>query len=129
MRGTTAALGPTGGVGYAWAKRTIAEYLQVLALQLAPHSVRLNAIHPTNCDTHLLHNDDLYKAFRPDIENPIREDAMMAFPAMHGMPIPFIDPQDVSHMAVFLASDASRYVTGLNLRVDAGAMLKCNPKL
>lgn len=122
--GLTEHMGASGGVGYAWAKQTIARYIEVLALQLAPKSIRLNAIHPTNCDTALLHNEDVYRAFRPDLEHPTREDAMPAFPAMQAMPIPFVDPLDISHMVAYLASDESRYVTGLNLRVDAGAMLK-----
>jgi SDR family mycofactocin-dependent oxidoreductase len=124
MEGTTQNLGATGGVGYAWAKQIIFKYVEVLALQLAPHMVRLNAIHPTNVDTHLLQNDDIYRAFRPDLENPTKEDAIVAFPAMQAMPIPWIDPLDVSHLVTFLASDESRYVTGLNIRLDAGAMLK-----
>jgi SDR family mycofactocin-dependent oxidoreductase len=113
-----------GGAGYAWSKQTIFRYVEVLATQLAPHMIRMNGIHPTNCDTQLLHNEDVYKAFRPDIAHPTREDAMLAFPAMQAMPIPFIDPIDISHLVAFLASDESRYLTGMNIRVDAGAMLK-----
>ena len=113
-----------GGAGYAWSKQTIFRYVEVLATQLAPHMIRMNGIHPTNCDTQLLHNEDVYKAFRPDIAHPTREDAMLAFPAMQAMPIPFIDPIDISHLVAFLASDESRYMTGQNIRVDAGAMLK-----
>ena len=129
MKGTTEMMGASGGVGYSWAKQTIIRYVEVLALQLAPHMVRLNAIHPTNVDTDLLHNDDIYRAFRPDLANPTREDAMVAFPVMQAMPIPFIDPLDVSNLVAFLASDESRYMTGLNLRIDAGAMLKGTPQL
>jgi SDR family mycofactocin-dependent oxidoreductase len=117
------ATGP-GGAGYAWAKRTIASYVEALALQLAPHMIRVNAIHPTNVNTTLLHNDDIYRAFRPDLENPTREDAMLAFPAMQAMPVPYIEPGDVSELVAFLAGDSSRYITGLNIRIDAGAMLK-----
>jgi len=113
-----------GGTGYAFAKRTLFTYVEVLALQLAAHMIRLNAIHPTNTDTTLLMNDDIYKAFRPDLKNPTREDAIVAFPAMQAMPIPFVDPQDISHLVAYLASDESRYMTGMNIRVDAGAMLK-----
>jgi SDR family mycofactocin-dependent oxidoreductase len=126
MKGTTEYLGASGGVGYAWAKQVIVRYVEVLALQLAPSMVRLNAIHPTNCDTHLLQNDEIYRAFRPDLKNPTKEDAIQAFPVMQAMPIPWIDPLDVSHLVAFLASDESRYITGLNIRIDAGAMLKSN---
>jgi SDR family mycofactocin-dependent oxidoreductase len=113
-----------GGTGYAFAKRTLFSYVEVLALQLAPHMIRLNGIHPTNCNTTLLMNEDVYKAFRPDLEHPTKEEAVAAFPAMQAMPIPYIDPIDISHLVAYLASDESRYMTGMNLRVDAGAMLK-----
>lgn len=95
-----------------------------MALQLSQQLIRLNAIHPTNCDTPLLHNEDVYRAFRPDLEHPTREDALPALPAMQAMPIPYVDPVDISNMVVYLASDESRYATGMNMRVDAGAMLK-----
>jgi SDR family mycofactocin-dependent oxidoreductase len=127
MKGTTEMMGNSGGVGYSWAKQTVARYVEVLALQLASHMIRMNGIHPTNCDTDLLHNIDVYRAFRPDLENPKREDVMDSLPLMQAMPIPFIDPQDVSHLVAFLASDESRYITGLNIRLDAGAMLKTPP--
>ena len=126
IEGATERLGP-GGTGYSWAKRTIASYVEVLGLQLAPHMVRINAIHPTNVNTLLLHNIDVYRAFRPDLASPTREDAMAAFPAMQAMPIPYLEPEDVSTLVAFLASDESRYMTGLNIRVDAGAMLKPAP--
>jgi SDR family mycofactocin-dependent oxidoreductase len=123
IEGALSGLGPGTG-GYAWAKKSLMSYVEVLGVHLAPHSVRINAIHPTNVDTYLLHNIDVYRAFRPDLENPTREDAMEAFPAMHPMPVPYIDPRDVSNMVSFLASDEARFVTGQNIRVDAGAMLK-----
>ncbi|WP_018504400.1 mycofactocin-coupled SDR family oxidoreductase [Parafrankia discariae] len=127
IKGTTDAMGSPGGVGYSLAKQLIARYIEVLALQLAPHLIRLNAVHPTNVNTRLLHNEDIYRAFRPDLENPTREDAELAFPVMQAMPIPYIEPEDVSALIVYLASDESRYMTGLNIRLDAGAMLKAPP--
>jgi SDR family mycofactocin-dependent oxidoreductase len=120
------ATGP-GGAGYALAKRTIAQLVHDLSVALAPRMIRVNAVHPTNCDTHLLHNDGLYRIFRPDLENPTAEDAAIAFPAMQAMPIPFIDPRDVSQAVLFLASDESRYVTGLQFRIDAGSVPKQTP--
>jgi NAD(P)-dependent dehydrogenase (short-subunit alcohol dehydrogenase family) len=43
------------------------------------------------------------------------------------MPIPYIQPIDVSNAVVFLASDESRYITGMQLRVDAGSVIKQMP--
>ena len=94
---------------------------------LAPEQIRVNAIHPTNCNTDMLHSPPMYRAFRPDLQNPTREDAELVFPVIQGMPIPYVEPEDISEAVLFLASDAARYVTGQQLRVDAGGFLKVKP--
>ena len=43
---------------------------------------------------------------------------------MHVLPIGWVEPEDISNAVLFLASDESRYVTGLTLSVDAGSALK-----
>lgn len=116
-------LGP-GGAGYSFAKQLVDSYTRQLAAQLAPMSIRANVIHPTNCNTGMLNNDPMYKQFRPDLEQPTRNDALLAFPAMQAMPVPYVEPEDISQVVCFLASDESRYVTGSQFKVDAGAMLK-----
>jgi SDR family mycofactocin-dependent oxidoreductase len=117
------ALGP-GGSGYGLAKKMLISYTEALALQLAPLMIRLNTVHPTNVNTHLIHNEDIYKVFRPDIENPTREEAEEAFMTTQAMPIACVDPIDISNAVLYFASDESRYVTGVQLRVDAGSLLK-----
>jgi SDR family mycofactocin-dependent oxidoreductase len=116
-------VGP-GGAGYSWAKQILISYTEQIALHLAPRFIRANAVHPTNCNTHLLQNEIIYKLFRPDLENPTREDAEPAFVAFQAMPIPYVEPVDISNVVLFLASDEARYVTGQQIRVDAGSLLK-----
>jgi SDR family mycofactocin-dependent oxidoreductase len=116
-------MGP-GGAGYSFAKQLVDAYTRQIAIQLAPRSIRANVIHPTNCNTDMLNSKPMYRQFRPDLENPTREDAMLAFPMMQSMPVPYVEPGDVSAVVVFLASDESRYITGSQFKVDAGAMLK-----
>jgi SDR family mycofactocin-dependent oxidoreductase len=124
--GAAANVGPqgTGGTGYNLAKQFIDKYTFTLASQLAPLSIRANVVHPTNCNTDMLHHEGMYKIFRPDLDHPSREDAMLSLPMMQSMPVPYIEPEDVSNAVCFLASDESRFVTGLRLTVDAGACLK-----
>jgi NAD(P)-dependent dehydrogenase (short-subunit alcohol dehydrogenase family) len=63
--------------------------------------------------------------FRPDLENPTREDALPGFATMQLLPnVPYIEPYDISNLVVFLASDEARYITGEFINVDAGAHLK-----
>jgi SDR family mycofactocin-dependent oxidoreductase len=116
-------MGP-GSAGYGWSKRILIGYVEQMGLHLAPRFIRVNAIHPTNCNTHLLHNEGLYAMFRPDIENPTREDVEPAFTTFQAMPIPYVEPLDISNLVLFLASDESRYITGQQIRVDAGSLLK-----
>lgn len=113
-----------GGDGYGLAKKMIRDYTRSIALTLGPQRIRINAVHPTNVDTDMLHNSAMYKTFRPDLGEPTRADAEVTFPFMQAMPIPYIEPSDISHAVVYLASDESRYVTGQQLFVDAGASLK-----
>jgi SDR family mycofactocin-dependent oxidoreductase len=117
------AMGP-GSAGYGWSKKTLIGYTEQLALHLAPSFIRVNCIHPTNCNTNLLHNDGIYQMFRPDLEHPTREDVEPAFVTFQAMPIPYIEPVDISNLVLFLASDEARYITGQQIRVDAGSLLK-----
>ena len=125
MPGTTSSgsMG-AGGSGYAWSKKTLVGYVEQMALHLAARMIRVNAVHPTNCNTDLIHNKELYQVFRPDLEAPTREDVEPAFTYFQAMPIPYVEPVDISHAVLFLVSDESRYVTGQQLRVDAGSLLR-----
>lgn len=116
-----------GGAGYSFAKQVVAHYVNDLSLQLAPKFIRVNAVHPTNVNTDMLQNIDMYRQFRPDLTDPTREDAELVFPVLNAMPIPYIEPEDVSEAVVFLASDAARYITGQQLRIDAGGYVKAMP--
>ncbi|MFK0288690.1 mycofactocin-coupled SDR family oxidoreductase [Streptomyces sp. NPDC090499] len=113
-----------GGKAYSWAKRSLVSLVKDLALVLAPHSIRLNGVHPTNCNTDMLQHEAMYKSFRPELEHPTREDATKAFPVLQAIPVPWVEPSDISQVVVFLGSDESRYVTGQFINCDAGGHLK-----
>jgi (+)-trans-carveol dehydrogenase len=113
------------GLGdYKAAKSGVLALKDTLACELAEHLIRVNAICPTAVDTPMIQNEALYKAFRPDLDQPGREDVKAGFAEMNLLPIPWIDPVDVSNAIVWLASDAARYVTGITLPIDAGNQLK-----
>jgi SDR family mycofactocin-dependent oxidoreductase len=117
--------GPGSG-GYKYAKLALAHYVHELATLLAPERIRVNAVHPTNVDTPMLQNDSIYRQFRRDLEHPTREDAEAVFGTIHPMPVPYVDPADITNAVLYLASEESRYVTGMQLRVDAGGYLTVN---
>ncbi|MGW2523571.1 mycofactocin-coupled SDR family oxidoreductase [Streptomyces sp. NPDC001617] len=122
------ALGP-GGLGYSFAKRQVAMFVHDLATVLAPRQIRVNALHPTNVNTDMLNSDVMYRSFRPDLEEPTREDALPSFPATTGFGVPYVEPEDIAETVLYLVSDESRYVSGMQMRVDAAGYVKRRPQL
>ncbi|WP_319447903.1 MULTISPECIES: mycofactocin-coupled SDR family oxidoreductase [unclassified Mycobacterium] len=113
-----------GGAAYLHSKRLLSQFVHNLATELAPRGIRANVIHPTNCNTPMLQSEPMYKSFRPDLEHPTQADAEPVFYVQQAMKVPWIEPEDISNMVLFLASDEARYVTGTQQRVDAGGFLK-----
>ncbi len=109
---------------YVAAKHGVVGLMRTLALELAPHMIRVNSIHPTQVDTPMIMNETIMRLFRPDKENPTLEDFAEASMAMNALPIPWVEPVDISNALLFLASDEARYITGVPLPVDAGAVIK-----
>jgi SDR family mycofactocin-dependent oxidoreductase len=113
-----------GGSAYLHSKRLLSQYVHNLAAELAPRGIRANVVHPTNTNTPMLQSAPMYKSFRPDLENPTQADAVPVFYVQQAMKVPWVEPEDISNMVLFLASDEARYVTGTQQRVDAGGYLK-----
>lgn len=113
-----------GGMAYVHSKRALSTYVYDLATELAPRGIRANVVHPTNCNTDMLQSEPMYKSFRPDLEHPTQADAEPVFYVQQAMKVPWIEPVDISNAVLWLASDEARYVTGMQVRVDAGGYLK-----
>ncbi len=109
---------------YVAAKHGIVGLMRTLANELAPHSIRVNTIHPTNVDTIMIQNPGTWGMFSPGDPEPSREKAMPGFMSLNALPVPWIEPVDISNAVLFLASDEGRYITGVTLPVDAGAYVR-----
>ena len=111
---------------YVAAKHGVVGLMKTLALELAPDFIRVNSVHPTNVDTDMIQNPGAYALFAPDLPEAERTKEAVAprFQTMNALPIPWVEPIDISNAVLWLASDESRYVTGLQLTVDAGWTLK-----
>jgi NAD(P)-dependent dehydrogenase (short-subunit alcohol dehydrogenase family) len=48
--------------------------MRTLAIELAPHHIRVNTIHPTNVSTPMIHNDATLAVFTPDVPNPTEDE-------------------------------------------------------
>ena len=109
---------------YTAAKHGVVGLMRTLALELAPHWIRVNSVHPCAVSTEMIQNDHMYALFRPDLEHPTREDTLEAFTSLNALPIPWVEAIDISNAVLFLVSDEARYITGVTLPVDAGATTK-----
>ncbi|MGW5386194.1 mycofactocin-coupled SDR family oxidoreductase [Nocardia sp. NPDC003963] len=113
--------GLVGVAHYTAAKHGVVGLMRSLAQELAPHGIRVNSVHPTNVDTPMIQNDMVRRSFRPDRENPTREEFAEAAKTMNLLPIPWVEPVDIANASLFLASEEARYITAITLPVDAGS--------
>jgi (+)-trans-carveol dehydrogenase len=109
---------------YVAAKHGVVGLMRTFAVELGQHRIRVNSVHPTNVNTPLFMNDGTMRLFRPDLKNPGPDDLAVVAQMMHVLPVGWVEPEDISNAVLFLASDESRYVTGVALPIDAGSMLK-----
>jgi (+)-trans-carveol dehydrogenase len=110
---------------YTAAKHGVIGLMKVLAQELGPHRIRVNAVCPTTVNTPLVVNDATFQLFAPDVSNPTADDVREAFAGLNSLPdLPWIEPEDVSEAVVWLCSEAARYVTGLAMPIDAGNTVK-----
>ncbi|NUS95239.1 MAG: mycofactocin-coupled SDR family oxidoreductase [Nocardia sp.] len=114
-------VGLVGVAHYTAAKHGVVGLMRSLAQELAPHGVRVNSVHPTNVDTPMIQNDMVRRSFRPDRENPTREEFAEAATTMNMLPIPWVEPVDIANASLFLASEEARYITAVTLPVVAGS--------
>ena len=109
---------------YVAAKHGVVGIMRTAAIELGPFSIRVNTVNPSNVRTDLIHNTATYELFAPDLENPTWEQVAPRFEGLHLLPSPDVLPEDVANAVLFLASDESRYVTGLPMTVDCGNFTK-----
>ncbi|MCX2934890.1 mycofactocin-coupled SDR family oxidoreductase [Mycobacterium sp. CVI_P3] len=125
LTSSVAGLKPFPTMGhYSVTKTGILGLMRTFAVELGQNMIRVNSVHPSHTNTPMIMHERLYRDFRPDLENPGPEDIIGICQTFHTLPIPWVEPEDVSNAVVFLASDESRYITGVALPVDAGSMLK-----
>ena len=99
-------VGAQGHVAYCASKWAVRGMTKVAALELAPRGIRVHSIHPGLIDTPMV---DTYR------EIGIADAALSAVPLGR-----MADADDVSELALYLASDDSRYSTGSEFIVDGG---------
>jgi SDR family mycofactocin-dependent oxidoreductase len=107
---------------YVSAKHAVVGLTRTLAIELAPESIRVNSVHPTQVDTDMIHNQPIYDLFAGK-PGATREEFAEASSRLQLLPVPWVEPIDISNAVLFLASDEARFITGTALVVDAGSSL------
>jgi SDR family mycofactocin-dependent oxidoreductase len=100
-----------GGLGYTAAKHGVVGLMRAYANALAPHSIRVNSVHPTGVRTPMVVND---------VMREFIADGRLGNALANALPVDMVEPVDISNAILWLVSDDARYVTGVTLPVDAG---------
>jgi (+)-trans-carveol dehydrogenase len=113
---------PTAGYGhYSAAKHGVLGLMRALALELGPSMIRVNMVAPTAAATDLLLSQLPRFSGR---EDGTAEEALLRLSEAHALPVAMVQALDVANAALFLASEEARYITGISLPVDLGALVK-----
>ena len=103
-----------GNFVYSVTKGGINQFTRELAVEWAPHKIRVNAIQPAQINT---------PAWRSIFKDPSLNAQKTRDRMLVGIPLDrFGEPEDVARAAVFLASDGASWITGHLLPVDGGSL-------
>ena len=102
---------------YVAAKHGIVGIARTMANELAQHKIRVNTLHPTGVNTTMVTG-------LGGLETLIGKDPNLGPIFMNTLPVEILEPRDISHAVLFLASDEAQYVTGLEFTVDAGNTIR-----
>ncbi|OLT92842.1 mycofactocin-coupled SDR family oxidoreductase [Mycobacterium syngnathidarum] len=111
--------GDRGSIGYTAAKHGVVGLMRAYANFLAPHSIRVNSIHPTGVDTPMINNE-----FTRDWLRQVSEESNAPTDFANALPVQVVQAEDIANAVAWLVSDQARYVTGVTLPVDAGIVNK-----
>jgi SDR family mycofactocin-dependent oxidoreductase len=99
---------------YVAAKYAIVGIARSLATELGSRHIRVNTVHPTGVKTIQA------KVGRAKLAEIMKTDPNIAGIYLNSLPVEELEPRDISDAVLFLASDESKFVTGLQMTVDAG---------
>jgi SDR family mycofactocin-dependent oxidoreductase len=99
--------------GYIASKHALVGLVRAWAHWLAPHSIRVNSVHPSGVATPMVLNDAVAALFTDPPDGEVPDVGNL-------LPVGLLEPRDVTAAVAWLVSDEARYVTGIALPVDAG---------
>jgi NAD(P)-dependent dehydrogenase (short-subunit alcohol dehydrogenase family) len=105
-----------GALGYVAAKHGVVGLMRAWANALGERNIRVNTVHPTGVNSPMVVNQQFaeFTAEYPEFGETMQ----------NLLPIPLVEPEDVSRAMLYLCSEDGRYVTGITLSVDAGLVAR-----
>lgn len=103
-------IGNTGEAPYSATKGALSGYMKSAAIELAAHKTRINSICPGLVPTKIL-----------ELSNSVFSEEQLKETMYSRYPLKRVGtPEDIANGAIYLLSDASSWVTGINLIIDGG---------
>ena len=104
---------------YVSAKAALRAFTKTVALEVGPHGIRCNCLVPGGIDTELWRNYGKRMAGEQGIDFETWRAKSLQSVALRTIS----QPEDIANLALFLASDESRTITGQSINCDAGAVM------
>ena len=105
-----------GGAGYLAAKHGVIGIMRGYANMLAEKGIRVNTVHPTGLNSAMIVN--------PQVEQLMAEQPEYAAAFENLLPVPLIEASDISEAMLYLCGPSGRYITGIQLPIDAGFLVR-----
>ncbi len=105
---------------YVTAKASLRAFTKAVALEVGPHGIRCNCVVPGSIDTELWSNWVRRRAAEEDVDYDTLRTRLLQGVALRDIS----SCDDVTNLALFLASDESRTITGQSIPVDAGGYMQ-----
>jgi len=109
-----------GTTAYTTSKHGLVGMVKGAALELAPHNIRVNAIHPGYIETPMM--DRIHKDAAPNAPDAVHEAIAKSVPMAR-----YAKPEEIARLMLFLASDESSYSTGASFIADGGLLASLPP--
>lgn len=103
---------------YVAAKHGVDGLVKSLAHEVGPENVTINLLVPNGVGTGMILNEATYRLMSPD--DPTLEASKPGMATGNAIPLPYVEPEDVSKVVLFMASDDARYTTGSAVKIDLG---------
>jgi SDR family mycofactocin-dependent oxidoreductase len=103
---------------YCAAKHALLGMTRSLALEQGANNITANIVCPAMVATPMVKNEAAYGLMNPD--NPTEEAAIEIHKTLNAMGTPWVEPEEITRLAMFLASEDARHMTGSAVPIDMG---------